>query len=44
MMEKECCEVGVKSLDAKNRMKWRCCAKSLKCCAKSVAPSQREYL
>ena len=30
MMEKECCRVGVKFLDANNRAKWRCCTKSWK--------------
>ena len=30
MMEKDCCKVGVKFLDAKDRAKWRCCAKSWK--------------
>ena len=30
MMEKDCCKVGMKFLDAKDRAKWRCCAKSWK--------------
>ena len=30
MMEKECCRVGVKFLDANDRAKWRCCTKSWK--------------